>query len=403
MATSISDSMHNDETLSCPFDCGYVVKNGESLWLAQHVQMQHSENDESISPFVVQEDTPKQIFRHEESPSRKPGRESSSQPNRQQVLPQDGYVDCTICSEKISSQEYQIHQDFHMASTLQDENGEPTGDEVEFSTETGCRTRAIRDISNHFTTDLPQSLRNYDQLHPSAPSTTNGRRKTSLKDVIFGSPGSPRKQRLVRAHTVTDGRNRRLGVRHPLCDRLVVADVRIQKAELGPYADEKQMPRWLREMLEQGAKVTITHQISPNGSLVRVEAIANETPDLVPVLARLSYLDQSVERAFYCRPEVRHICKMHREGGFCGYRNIQMMISYIREARVPGHWHFQDRTPSILKLQDMIEEAWKLGINSSGKIETGGIRLTRKYIGTPEAQALFLSLSIEQGYLNAEN
>ena len=42
----------------------------------------------------------------------------------------------------------------------------------------------------------------------------------------------------------------------------------------------------------------------------------------------------------------------------------------------------------------MIEDAWTNGINASGKIETGGIRGTRKYIGTPEAQALFINLGI---------
>ena len=148
-------------------------------------------------------------------------------------------------------------------------------------------------------------------------------------------------------------------------------------------------------MLEEGAKVTITNQIGSNGALVRAEAIANETPNLVPVLARLSDLDNSVERAFYCSPEVRHIAKLPKEGGFCGYRNIQMLISYIRDAKAPGHERLQGKIPSILRLQDLIEHAWEMGYNSAGKIETGGIRLTRKYIGTPEAQAFFMSLSIQ--------
>jgi zinc finger-containing ubiquitin peptidase 1 len=155
------------------------------------------------------------------------------------------------------------------------------------------------------------------------------------------------------------------------------------------------MPPWLRKMLEEGAKVTAYNKIGPDGTLVRVETIANETPGLVDVLACLSDLDYSVERAYYCSHRVRHITKMPKEGGFCGYRNIQMLISYIRDAQADGHWHFQDKIPSILKLQDMIERAWEMGFNSNGKAETGGIRLTRKYIGTPEAQALFLSLTID--------
>ena len=147
-------------------------------------------------------------------------------------------------------------------------------------------------------------------------------------------------------------------------------------------------------MLEEGAKVTTVNQIAPDGKIIRIETVANETPGLVPVLARLSDLDPSVERAFYCNPETRHVAKMAKEGGFCGYRNIQMLISYIRGAKAFGHDRFQNKIPSILRLQDFIEQAWDMGYNSAGKIETGGVRLTRKYIGTPEAQALFLSLSI---------
>jgi zinc finger-containing ubiquitin peptidase 1 len=155
------------------------------------------------------------------------------------------------------------------------------------------------------------------------------------------------------------------------------------------------MPNWLRKMLEDGPRITYTNRIGPDGTIMRLEIVANETPNLVPVLARLSHLDRSVERAFYCTPELRHVCKVPREGGFCGYRNIQMMISYIQDAEATGSKHFPgERLPSILKLQQLIEDAWDKGFNASGRVETGGIKDTRKYIGTPEAQALLMSLQI---------
>ncbi|KAL0779373.1 hypothetical protein CaCOL14_003858 [Colletotrichum acutatum] len=93
------------------------------------------------------------------------------------------------------------------------------------------------------------------------------------------------------------------------------------------------------------------------------------------------------------------------EGGFCGYRNIQMMISYIIGANAPGVDHFRGRLPTIFEIQELIERAWDLGINSQGRIETGGIKGTRKYIGTPEAQALFVGLQIPctaQGFRDQE-
>jgi hypothetical protein len=76
--------------------------------------------------------------------------------------------------------------------------------------------------------------------------------------------------------------------------------------------------------------------------------------------------------------------RLTRTGGFCGYRNIQMMCSYIIGAESQGSEHFKGKIPSIFDIQDNIEYAWDLGINAQGRIETGGIRGTRKYIGTPD-------------------
>ena len=144
------------------------------------------------------------------------------------------------------------------------------------------------------------------------------------------------------------------------------------------------MPASLRRLLEDGAKVTISNKIGNDGSIVSVRAVANEKPGLVPILARLSEADQSIQRAFYCDPAVHYVSKIPREGGFCGYRNIQMTVSYIREARAKGYKSFDGRTPSIFQIQEQIERAWDMGFNSHGRIETGGIVGTRKYIGTPE-------------------
>ncbi|KAB8199872.1 DUF1671-domain-containing protein [Aspergillus parasiticus] len=170
---------------------------------------------------------------------------------------------------------------------------------------------------------------------------------------------------------------------------------KLGRTELGPYAHEKQMPSWLRKLLEKGVKITESNIIAPDGTLRRHRSMENETTDVVPVLVRLCEQDKSVQRAFFCSPKVHQISKMPKEGGFCGYRNIQMLISYIKECRVPGHECFSETLPTILQIQEMIESAWDMGFNSIGRIETGGIRGTRKYIGTAEAQALFLSLGIQ--------
>lgn len=164
---------------------------------------------------------------------------------------------------------------------------------------------------------------------------------------------------------------------------------KLQRSGLGPYANEKQMPSWLRKLLKNGAKRTRSTRIAPDGTLYEHESVENETPGIVPVLARLCEQDKSVGRAFLCNPNVYHVSKMSMEGGFCGYRNIQMLISYIRECHCPGHEHFSGPLPTILQLQDMIERAWDLGFNSVGRLETGGIRGTRKFIGTLEVRLAY--------------
>lgn len=108
---------------------------------------------------------------------------------------------------------------------------------------------------------------------------------------------------------------------------LPLADCKLQKADLGPHAFEDQMPLWLRRQLEQGAKVTITNELSAEGRLVQYESIANETRGVLPILSQLCEQDQSLSKVYFCHPDVQHVVKMAKEGGFCGYRNIQMMVS----------------------------------------------------------------------------
>ncbi|SPQ21693.1 fa9a5c6c-dce3-4cae-b8b9-54acbdfda4b4 [Thermothielavioides terrestris] len=115
---------------------------------------------------------------------------------------------------------------------------------------------------------------------------------------------------------------------------------------------------------------------------------------VIPVLAQLLEQSSSTKYAYLCHPCVQHVSKIKREGGFCGYRNIQMMCSFIIHTKFKGYTHFRGVIPSIFQIQEDIETAWDRGINAEGRIETGGIRGTRKYIGTPEALAVFCLLEI---------
>ncbi|KAL7276514.1 hypothetical protein RUND412_000505 [Rhizina undulata] len=174
-------------------------------------------------------------------------------------------------------------------------------------------------------------------------------------------------------------------------------DAPLQKSDLGPYANEQQMPQWLRHELEKGPKTSFRTRIDPvTGEAYKTVVVSNETSDLIPVLELLCEKDPTVAQVWFCHPGVKHVGKQIRgEGGFCGYRNIQMMISYVQAAFPRGSHPFEGRIPTIIKLQDLIEEGWDQGINPSARVETGGVKGTRKYIGTSEAQTVFFRVGID--------
>lgn len=350
------------ETLTCPF-CDYKERSDYQMLL--HVEVFHSEDGDS--PFAVRDELaaakqaqllpPQPLDNHHDNHEERPSSRARSGRSANSHLE---FLDCPFhCGEKIPADDLQYHTDFHVAEDMATEDA------------------AAISITNNFSTDISNAIRNHDQVLSQVQTPVKEKSwTTSLKDMF--SPPRLKFTTIPTSAKVKTNEVRRLG-----------------KADLGPYANEKRMPSWLIRLLEDGAKVTISNKIGHDGKVVKVEIISNETPNLVPVLARLSKLDRKVARAFYCNPFVRHVAKLPNEGGFCGYRNLQMLISYIRDAQAPGHENFdQRRLPSILRLQDMIEDAWDQGFNESGRVETGGVRMTRKYIGTPEAQAVLLSLGI---------
>lgn len=147
------------------------------------------------------------------------------------------------------------------------------------------------------------------------------------------------------------------------------------------------MPSDIYKMIERGPKVKTVNRLTRDGRVVRTDVVENETCGILPVLAQLSQLDKTVATAYYCHPSIKHIGKHFKEGWLCGYRNIQMLISYIQGSNARGHEQFPGRVPGILKLQDDIEDAWDRGIYAIERARTGGIRGTRKWIGSPEVRS----------------
>jgi hypothetical protein len=166
---------------------------------------------------------------------------------------------------------------------------------------------------------------------------------------------------------------------------------RLGTKELGPYAFEKKMPSEVRRALENASKPSYECRIGPGGKVVREAIVYNEKPRPVPILADLSAHDPNVTIAYFCHKSVKHVHKVKCDGNFCGYWNIQMLLSY-RLARIEDPAHGYLPLPNVLEIQDTIEAAWDAGTCAFGRTETGGIRNTRKWIGTHEAAAYFLHL-----------
>ncbi|PWY85661.1 DUF1671-domain-containing protein [Aspergillus sclerotioniger CBS 115572] len=329
----------NDGDPICPF-C--PVSDPDINFVAEHVEICHPEVNTQHGRGGWSSDMLEASPERQCLPSSNGKEECSS-----------NYIECTHgCGETVIDAEITAHLDMHFAERVALEDTSSPRPELP------CDLKAL--------TSCP-GVKGQAQLNECflGPSLKNDISRTSL--VRAGD-----------SKTAPSGGIKRLG-----------------RTELGPHAHEKQMPSWLRRMLEKGSKSILTNTIAVDGTLRRREVAENETRDVIPVLARLCEQDKSVQRAFFCSPKVHQISKIPKEGGFCGYRNIQMLITFINETRMPGHERFHGDLPTIFQLQDMIENAWDKGFNSVGRVETGGIRGTRKYIGTPEAQALFSSLRIQ--------
>ncbi|KXS95167.1 hypothetical protein AC578_11163 [Pseudocercospora eumusae] len=150
---------------------------------------------------------------------------------------------------------------------------------------------------------------------------------------------------------------------------------RLGKRDLGRYAFETRMPERIAKLLAN-------------------EGTSNSILGVISNLALLLESEPNTELAYLCTRSAAQVSKLPNEGAhFCGYRNIQMMLLALAGRNETGDSH-ADMKSSIPEIQQMIENAWDDGYNAHGKVLTGGIQGTRKHIGTSEAEAILLSLSI---------
>ncbi|KAI4254087.1 MAG: hypothetical protein LQ352_003306 [Teloschistes flavicans] len=257
---------------SCPF-CPFSHAN--TYILAQHVEAIHPEDDPEDDTTYV----PRAFLDYEGSKYQ--GRKSGAPSN---------YVECH-CHETITLTDLAEHLQLHSAEM---ENADMA---VDMAVDPAERLSPVG-----FSATLPQRSKHFS-LHK------NIQHHYAVKDwvtLLLGPGASPSRSKTKQKNPKNV---KRLG-----------------KAELGPYAHEDQMPSWLLKQLDVGAQASFVNQINGDGQLVRVELVANEAKGILPVLAQLCEQDRKLSKVFLCHPEVQHIFKTPKEGGFCGYRNIQMLV-----------------------------------------------------------------------------
>ncbi|KAK0663987.1 peptidase family C78-domain-containing protein [Cercophora samala] len=320
-------------TMECPF-CGWKTKEGEYQMLL-HMETLHAEGD---SPFLADQDRT--------SPPNGTGGSTGNDDDPE-------YVECPVdgCGEYLLLSQVEYHLELHTEETdVQDHH--PPPDPTASSSSSSPSSPSLSKSSHK----------------ASEPSTRQSKAISAWKRLLKMPSSSSYSHHILR---------RRHDSKTPSDSDTKTRGKRLGRKHLGKYAHEDQMPDWLADLLRRKGQV--------------------QTAGVVPVLAQLLESSPSTNYAYLCHPCVYHISKLKREGGFCGYRNIQMLCSYLIQTSgttIPNADKLGPSIPTIFQIQDYIEAAWDNNISATGRAETGGIRNTRKYIGTPEAVAMFRLLGI---------
>ncbi|KAG8532013.1 uncharacterized protein KY384_003649 [Bacidia gigantensis] len=276
--------MSKTKLLYCPF-CNFV--ESDPNFLQQHVNLIHPEDDDA--PYLVH-DPPA------------PRCQSLSRATTALEGASD-WVACD-CGEVVLLIEYNAHLDLH-----EEENAYFDG----ISTRAELANDTMAD-SHTMSSPRGASFRSSFPLSKPLHNPTNQYSSSQYPEIVkYGEPSF-----LGRQKSCNPPKAGQSSIMGPL--KTSTANIaRLGAAELGPYYNEVQMPPRLRQLLEKGAKMTITNQITRDGRLLRIENVANEMRGIVPVLAKLCAQDALVTRAYLCHPDVTNIFKMSKEGGFCGF------------------------------------------------------------------------------------
>ena len=393
-----------DDAISCPF-CGFT---GDGEYAIQfHIEEHHTED----SPFVVNNAAPGSELKAPALPPR-PRTVSPSSPSSRPPPDENPWLKCTRpdCGEYVAIADIQEHLDLHEAAAIseeeerkstgrktpQDANGslrQPRENREAASNDYYDRTER-RSPQNPTRPSDPPSLNNSPQKfqRPRRPSSNNSSHSSQFKTTILqyfsgDSTRGPPDRRDNRPGLPPRPQQRR--VRPPL------EPGRLGRRELGPHAFEETLPPDVRRRLINDAAPYPRNRLGWDGRLYKEMVVDNETSGLIQVLSDLCALDPSTKTTYLCHRSVKHVEKIKCDGNFCGFWNIQMVLSYVHDQDARRDGGTPKPIPNVIAIQNVIERAWDNGICSYGRIETGGVKNTRKWIGTHEALAFFTQIGVE--------
>ncbi|KAK4539988.1 hypothetical protein LTR36_009886 [Oleoguttula mirabilis] len=335
--------------VACPF-CGIV---SEPYVIELHIDESHTEPSPSAARDA---ELAKQLASHGEVTE-----------DDEHSMPGDEWTKCTRagCGEYVLMSDIDEHLEVHAAIASEPDNSDSS------SSHRSAQERETKQLDKRPTNAGPRSPQKLQKSQHRNLNDSPSKRGVSLLEYFSGSSNHGN------ARPKTYQPPRRPG--------------RLGKRELGPHAFEKAMPFDVRRRLLNEALPQLTNKLGKDGKLIREAVVDTETTGLIPVLADLCSLDSTTQTTYFCDPSVKHIRKLNCDGNFCGFWNIQVLLSFLQAIGALRGMH---QMPDVLQIQDTIEQAWDRGICSYGRIETGGIRGTRKWIGTSEAVAYFTQIGV---------
>lgn len=206
--------------------------------------------------------------------------------------PHEQYAECPIngCGEFVSLAGMDYHIDLHVEE--QQDSPDSSGDQVTTGAESSISSlwpgNDQSTVQGLLLKQQGDAIQQPGQLPPIQPARSSGT-KSATKDGEM-----------------------RLGVGGQLLSTPMINEPDTsQKAELGKYAHEQQMPSWLISLLHKGGEVASDGSYSQPVCFLQPFLTL---PGVITVLGQLLHQSRSTEYSYLCHPAVQHISKLKKEG-----------------------------------------------------------------------------------------